>query len=61
MILGDFTTRADLLKRVINKDLDLIFKIRAERQLVLDTKEQLDRDRESILLKASSRRKENNY
>ena len=45
----DFTTRADLLKRVINKDLDLIFKIRAERQLVLDTKEQLDRDRESIL------------
>lgn len=34
---------------MINKDLDLIFKIRAERQLVLDNKEQPDRDRESIL------------
>jgi len=46
---SDFTTRVDLLKRVINKDLELILKIRAERQLILDTKEQLDRDRQSIL------------
>lgn len=46
----DFTTRADVLKRIINKDLELIFKVKAERELVLQTKAELDRDRASILV-----------
>lgn len=46
---GDFATRVDILQRVIHKDLDLILKVRAERQLVLDTKQALDDDRASIL------------
>lgn len=46
---GDLTTRIDILKRVINKDLELIMKVRAERELVLQTKQALDNDRASIL------------
>ncbi|WP_378950461.1 murein hydrolase activator EnvC family protein [Pelosinus sp. sgz500959] len=47
---GDFTTRVDILKRIINKDLELILKVKAERELVLQTKSELDRDRASILV-----------
>lgn len=46
---GDLTTRIDILQRVINKDLQLIMQVKAERQLVLDTKAALDNDRASIL------------
>ena len=47
---SDFTTRAEILKRIINKDLELILKVKAERELVLQTKAELDRDRASILV-----------
>ncbi len=46
---GDFTTRMDLLKRVINRDVDLIVKVKAERQLVMQKKEELEQDRATIL------------
>jgi len=46
---SDFTTRVDLLQRVINRDLDLVLKVKAERELVLQTKASLDRDQASIL------------
>lgn len=46
---SDLTTRLDILKRVINKDLQLIMQVRAERELVLQTKQALDNDRASIL------------
>ncbi|MBC8015093.1 MAG: peptidoglycan DD-metalloendopeptidase family protein [Sporomusaceae bacterium] len=45
----DFTTRSELLKRVLNKDMELILKVKAEKELVLQTKQALDRDRASIL------------
>lgn len=45
----DFTTRSELLKRVLNKDMELILKVKAEKELVLQTKEALARDRASIL------------
>lgn len=47
---GDFTTRVDVLKRIINKDLELILKVKAERELILQTKAQLDNDRAEILV-----------
>ena len=47
---GDLTTRIDILKRIINKDLELILKVKAERELVLQTKAALDNDRASILV-----------
>lgn len=46
---GDFTTRMDLLKRIINRDVELIVKVKAERQLVVEKKEELERDRLAIL------------
>lgn len=46
---SDLTTRLDILKRVINKDLQLIMQVRAERELVLQTKAALDNDKASIL------------
>ncbi|WP_346353439.1 murein hydrolase activator EnvC family protein [Azotosporobacter soli] len=46
---GDFTTRMDLLKRVINRDVELIVKVKAERQLVMQKKEELEQDRAVIL------------
>lgn len=45
----DFTTRIDILQRVINRDLDLVLKVKAERELILQTKTELDSDRASIL------------
>jgi len=47
--LSDFTTRMDVLKMVINKDMQLILKVKAERELVLQTKAALEQDRASIL------------
>lgn len=46
---GDFTTRMDILKRIMNKDIELIVKVKAERELILQKKEQLENDRQSIL------------
>ena len=46
---SDFATRVDILQRVVQKDLDLIIKVRAERLLILQTRETLERDRAAIL------------
>lgn len=46
---GDFTTRMDLLKRVIKQDTDLIAKVKAERELIAQKQEELERDRAAIL------------
>ncbi|AIF53614.1 murein hydrolase activator EnvC [Pelosinus sp. UFO1] len=46
---GDFTTRMEILKRIMNKDIELIVKIKAERELVLQKKSELESDRASIL------------
>jgi len=45
----DFTTRTEILKRVLNQDAVLIAKVVAERQLVLEKKAALERDRASLL------------
>ncbi|QJW48186.1 peptidoglycan DD-metalloendopeptidase family protein [bacterium BFN5] len=45
---GDFTTRMDILKRVVNQDITLITKVKAERELVLQKKAELERDRAAI-------------
>jgi murein DD-endopeptidase MepM/ murein hydrolase activator NlpD len=46
---GDFTTRIDLLKRVITQDITLIMKVKAERELVIQKKAELERDRAAVL------------
>lgn len=46
---GDFTTRMDLLKRIMNKDIELIVKVKAERELVLQKKTELENDKAAIL------------
>lgn len=46
---GDFTTRMDLLKRVIKQDTDLIAKVKAERELVVQKRAELERDRNAIV------------
>lgn len=46
---GDFTTRMDILKRVLNQDVVLIAKVKAERELILEKKAELERDKASIL------------
>ncbi|MEG6584956.1 murein hydrolase activator EnvC family protein [Dendrosporobacter sp. 1207_IL3150] len=44
----DFTTRMDILKRVVNQDITLITKVKAERELILQKKAELERDRAAI-------------
>jgi murein DD-endopeptidase MepM/ murein hydrolase activator NlpD len=46
---GDFTTRLDLLKRIMNQDIELIAKVKAERELVLQKKSELESDKAAIL------------
>lgn len=46
---GDFTTRMELLKRVLNQDVVLISKVKAERELILQKKAELEQDKASIL------------
>lgn len=46
---ADFTTRMDLLSRILKQDTDLIAKVKAERELVLQKRGELERDRASIL------------
>jgi murein DD-endopeptidase MepM/ murein hydrolase activator NlpD len=45
---ADFTTRADLLKRVFNQDLTLVAQVKAERELVVQKRAELDRDKAAI-------------
>lgn len=56
---SDLTTRIDLLKRVLSQDASLIAKVRAERQLVIQKKAELENDRLKIaeLQKASEAKK----
>ncbi|QDR81916.1 murein hydrolase activator EnvC family protein [Sporomusa termitida] len=44
----DFTTRADLLKRVVNQDLALVAQVKAERELVVQKRAELERDKAAI-------------
>jgi murein DD-endopeptidase MepM/ murein hydrolase activator NlpD len=46
---GDFTTRMDILKRIMNQDIGLIVKVKAERELILQKKAELETDRQTIL------------
>lgn len=45
---ADFTTRADLLKRVVNQDLALVAQVKAERELVVQKRAELERDKAAI-------------
>ncbi|WP_371372040.1 murein hydrolase activator EnvC [Sporomusa aerivorans] len=45
---ADFTTRADLLKRVFNQDLTLVAQVKAERELVVEKRAELERDKAAI-------------
>lgn len=47
---NDFASRLELLKRVVAQDLALIDKVKAERQLIVDKKKQLEQDKAAILL-----------
>lgn len=44
----DFTARMDILKRVLNQDVTLIAKVKAERELILQKKGELERDRVAV-------------
>lgn len=46
---GDFTTRMDLLKRVIKQDTTLIAKVKAERELIAQKRAELERDKAAII------------
>lgn len=51
----DFTTRADLLKRVVNLDMSLVAQVKAERELVVQKRAELERDKAAITeLKAAA-------
>ncbi|BBB91738.1 MAG TPA: peptidoglycan DD-metalloendopeptidase family protein [Methylomusa anaerophila] len=45
---NDFTTRAELLKRVVNLDITLVTRVKAERELVLQKRAELERDKAAI-------------
>ncbi len=45
---ADFTTRADLLKRVVNQDLTLVNQVKAERELVIQKRAELERDKAAL-------------
>lgn len=45
----DFTARMDILKRVLNQDVTLIAKVKAERELIIQKKAELERDRAAIV------------
>lgn len=47
---SDLMTRMDLLKRIIKYDYDLITKVQQEKAMVLDIKQQLEKDRQSTKL-----------
>ncbi|SDF27413.1 murein hydrolase activator EnvC family protein [Sporomusa acidovorans] len=45
---SDFATRADLLKRVVNQDLTLVAQVKAERELVVQKRAELERDKAAL-------------
>ncbi len=45
---SDLLTRMDILKRIIKHDYDLIMKVKADRQVVMDTKSKLERDKADV-------------
>ncbi len=45
----DFATRMEILKRVLNRDAALIAQVTAERQLILEKKAALERDRAAVI------------
>jgi len=45
---NDFTTRLDLLQRVVKQDIDLVAQVKAERQLIVDKKSELEQDQAAI-------------
>jgi len=56
---NDFVTRMDILKRVARQDVDLVNKVKAERELILAKKAELETDRSNIvdLKKAAEEKK----
>lgn len=44
----DFTTRLDLLQRVVQRDIDLVAQVKAQRQLIMDKKNELEADQAAI-------------
>ncbi|SEO69727.1 murein hydrolase activator EnvC family protein [Propionispora vibrioides] len=56
---NDFVTRMDILKRVARQDVDLVNKVKAERELILAKKAELETDRANIvdLKKAAEEKK----
>ncbi|MGL5514562.1 MAG: murein hydrolase activator EnvC family protein, partial [Sporomusa sp.] len=45
----DFATRADLLKRIVNLDVTLVAQVKAERELVVQKRAELERDKAAII------------
>lgn len=46
---SDFATRVEILKRVIRQDINLITTVQAERNLILEKREQLVRDKAAVV------------
>ncbi|MDU2063556.1 MAG: peptidoglycan DD-metalloendopeptidase family protein [Sporomusaceae bacterium] len=44
----DFTTRLDLLQRVVKQDIDLVMEVKAERELILTKKNELEQNQAQI-------------
>ncbi len=55
---SDFLTRMDILKRIIKHDYDLIMKVKADREIVMNTKAKLEKDKADVelLVEKSSRK-----
>jgi murein DD-endopeptidase MepM/ murein hydrolase activator NlpD len=47
---NDFTKRLELLKRVIAQDMALVKKVKAERQVIIEKRAQLEQDKAAILV-----------
>ena len=45
---SDFLTRMDILKRIIKHDYDLIMKVKADRQVVMDTRAKLEQEKADV-------------
>ncbi len=57
---SDFLTRMDILKRIIKHDYDLIMKVKADRDVVMDTKAKLEKDKADVeVLVADAEKKQN--
>jgi len=47
---NDFTNRIELLKRVIGQDMSLVEKVKAERQVIIEKRAQLEQDKAAIIV-----------